>query len=623
MANVKTDSRTDKPRTPRNQKKVVDQVLENFTRDKNNRTPLEADWKKAHEDYNCDRDSRVYPWKSNLFIPMFFSDVETRVPAYVTALLSEIPILSCLPYPDAGFLDQEPEPVPDVVDQEGNPVVRPRSDLAIQQAKLCEALLARQLHPTAISKELTMFIKSMCMYHKAVFKIVWDARRQSPRLVNADIWDYFPDMAAGDIESGSHVNYRVYRYYKKIARDAKRSPKNWFNVAKLGKLRGVKSDNTSVAERLAVRGLSEPLAGAIKGNPKLELIESWDDDFFAVVEKSSRILIRWHPREEHPYKGKVKEDVPEYLLKPFVDFSPYPLVAEQYGMSDHTAVKSLQQELNDLRNQRLDGVHLTSNPMFIAGPLAQVPQSQLVSKPGKVVHVGQFDQFGPMPMPEIRPEIYREEETIKQDGQYATGAFDYMRGATPERAEAVGVFRGLQSAGARRFQSVVLRLNAEVIKPIGRAFIEMDRRLLRPDYVLRMTGDNKAVQVFETLRDPQRELPAEVDIMPVMPGEVGSKQVRVQQLINYLATMSGVIPPEALLVLAEAVGKELVPGEIEQIMAAVRRITQEAQLAGAAEQATGSRVARGNAQNQPGAGASEATLAQSEGAMGQGGGTQG
>jgi hypothetical protein len=92
-----------------------------------------------------------------------------------------------------------------------------------------------------------------------------------------------------------------------------------------------------------------------------------------------------------------------------------PVQHELYGIGIPEVSESLQEELNAVRNQRMDNVNLIINRMFIANKYADIDFDQLVSYPGNIILTNDVTAVQPLDTRDITKSAYMEEEIIKRD----------------------------------------------------------------------------------------------------------------------------------------------------------------------------------------------------------------
>ena len=129
----------------------------------------------------------------------------------------------------------------------------------------------------------------------------------------------------------------------------------------------------------------------------MEILEYWEDERVITV-ADGRVVIR---DDKNPYS----------CGKPFIHIVDQVVPHEFYGIGEIEQIESLQYELNDWRNHRMDGKTLTLNPMWWVPP--GVDLDDFIAEPGALFTGPQPPQ--PIDVRGDKRSDYREEEVIKGD----------------------------------------------------------------------------------------------------------------------------------------------------------------------------------------------------------------
>jgi len=113
---------------------------------------------------------------------------------------------------------------------------------------------------------------------------------------------------------------------------------------------------------------------------------------------------------------------------PFVDSRINATIGEFYGTGDLEYCESLLHEQRDIRNVELDNLTMTINKMFKVNRAGGVDTSELVWRPGGIVHVNHPDDVTVLESAHIPPESFRAQEDIRRDVELVTGVSDFTVG---------------------------------------------------------------------------------------------------------------------------------------------------------------------------------------------------
>jgi hypothetical protein len=211
-----------------------------------------------------------------------------------------------------------------------------------------------------------------------------------------------------------------------------------------------------------------------------------------------------------------------------------PIQHELYGVGIPEVSESLQEELNTVRNQRMDNVNLIINRMFVVNKYADVDFDSLVSFPGNVILSNDVEAIKPLDTRDITKSAYEEEDIIKRDIDNATGEWEYSRGATPPRREtATGIVR-LQQASNIRFDTIVKMLEFSVLRNIAKMFIWLDYQFLDAADFKGIVGEEEYKKYNGDMF--YKSTPVEVfrnfHFQPMGSSTTAIKEVRVQQIMQ-------------------------------------------------------------------------------------------
>lgn len=479
------------------------------------RKPREDKWKKFYELYRSHIEKRD-DGLSNLFIPIVFSAIETVLPRIVEAVFASRPYLAMLP--------REPEDV--------------------DNAKIMETLIDYQLvDKMNIVRKFSDFIRECLIYGTAVAKVTWRFETR-PKIVRVpkyevfgvkfgettqeektvfyddpefepiDIFDFFIDPDATSIDDAAYCIQRSYRSLSYLKNQADNGI--YENIDKLEGVSG--SGSLTSGERASDIGL-----GASSGGKKLEVLEYWTDDrVITVVER--QVVIR---DIKNPYYHR---------RKPFINIVDIPVPHEFYGIGEVEPIEYMQYAYNDFVNQIMDNMNLSINKMWIANSQSDIDPTQLISKPGHVIwaedvtgdlrEVALSDTTGP---------AFNMLGLIEQQTQNVLGVFDYIKGATPSRAETATTVTSLQEAANMRFKQKIRTIEVMGLRELGRFMIQLNQQFVDRERVIRIVGE-EGQMFFEV--DPG-EINGEFDLIPVGSSvdPVANKFSRQNQLMNLYNTV--------------------------------------------------------------------------------------
>lgn len=464
----------EKPKSVVN-KELANKIVSRYQTARNWREPLKQKWDDFYDLYRGVLDSATKAmWQANIFVPYSFSTIETIVPRLVAG-----------------------RPQIDVI---------PREEGDTDYARVQNYLIDYQWDQCDMDKLLPDIVRQMVIYGNSIVKIYWDKRvetveeeieidpdfpelgsqkvevekttKNQPVVEMVDLYDFFWDPKGFDIDSCGWVAHRTYRSYDYLLKMQKQGL--YKNVALLekDKNRPFKGETDKVTRTNAL-GTTDPqnYSGGSDKEANIELIEYWEDNRVVTIANRS-VVIR---DDKNPFAhGK----------KPFVRFIDQSVPKEFCGIGELEPIETLQKELNDMRNQRMDNASLILNRMWLVANGAGVDEDELVSDVGGVIHTDKIEGVQPLYPPEIPNSSYREETLIKADIQQTTGITDYTKGVASDalaNETATGISM-MQEAGNARIKLKMMNIEMG-IREIGKLFISLNKQFIDEETVIRILGE--------------------------------------------------------------------------------------------------------------------------------------
>jgi len=436
-------------------------------------------------------DSGRLPWRSNLFIPKTFEIIETVAPRVALAQkkFKTMPV-------------------------EGTDV---------ENSEAFTDLLDFQFEKTDMEEVIEELVKESLIYGTAIAKVTW--RDDMPYAETVDIFDFFPDPKARNQKEMKYAIHRVERDIEDLE-DNPNYDEKAINKLKMSDSTG--RSNTERIQRLGVTGTTDD-DGTRK---RFEVLEYWGDfrgkPYIIVV--ANGILLRC---DENPYAN----------WNPFVVVRDTIVPHEFYGIGEIEPIESLQNELNDIRNQRMDNVKMNLNRMWKVVSGGVQFEDELVSRPGGIIHLTRPDGLIPNDTQPIPSEAFTEESIIKSDAERTTGANSPLSGAlvSPMGGTQGGAinrtataWQGAINQADKRFSAKVNQIKRGLIG-IGRRYLELDQQFLDKEIAIRILGkDGEPMVVPLRPEDIKSSFDLTVEV------EYLDEFQQMQQDINLLQVMAQV-----------------------------------------------------------------------------------
>lgn len=465
---------------------------------KNWRDPYERRWKRFYKLYRSYRDSTAHPFKSNIFVPYIFSIIESVVPKMLGSVFNSRPIIS----------------------------VQPRKGAAVDMSKLLESLLEFQLDEEQLEffSKILEFFKETAIYGTSFMKII--PRFNDDELVSfnyidlepIDLFNIFPDYRAKSVRRMKYIIQLSYMDFDELEKlESQGFYKNVKDVEQY--VESAMNVDEAKRARLTDVGILDEY-GFDSTRKTIEVLEYWNKDKIYTI-GARKIILK---EEDNPFGG----------LLPFIMARYIPVQHELYGIGIPEAAESLQEELNTVRNQRMDNVNLIINRMFIANKYADIDFDSLTSFPGNVILTNDVNAIKPLETRDVTKSAYMEEDIIKRDIDSVTGEYPPGRGEPSEKREtATGIIR-LQQASNARFDTVVKMLEFTVIRHVAKMFLWLDYHFLPPEMFIKIVGEEEFQKYNGMMFYGQDidDILKQYNFQPMGSATTAVKEVRIQQIMQ-------------------------------------------------------------------------------------------
>jgi hypothetical protein len=383
-------------------------------------------------------------WGANLFIPKVYTAIETVLPR----LLSNNPKMLILPnVPEA---KDAVEPMQRRYEYDQN---RINYELRLQDTAKRGLIYGLGVQKTywhkcyRSTREMLPSVEDANTYvpQKRGRKLMWE----SPYAEAVDIYDFFWDPSAKDIESARYVIHRLWRDYDYVCQKVENG--DWDKID----LEQVKGQGSATNRAQVISGRMEAAGMSnfdIREGDQHEIWEYHDGDRVITV-LNNNLIVQDKP---NPFNhGEI----------PFQLYRPNRMDGEFAGISEVEAVKHLQYELNTLRSQRRDAATFALNPPLFAQEGA-LENNDLITGPGVYQEV-----WGDPKEVLWRPQLgdipgsgYQEEDAILRDFDQTTGINDAVTGAESQPETTATGYQLRQANANERIKLKAKNLMVETVR---------------------------------------------------------------------------------------------------------------------------------------------------------------
>lgn len=275
------------------------------------------------------------------------------------------------------------------------------------------------------------------------------------------------------------------------------------NTKKMSQIDDGKTKDNAVDETSG-SGSSTPDKNA--GEKTLEIWECWDHVENTLVTIFNRTTSGRN--EENPYSqingGQCFIDLPDITLN-----------WEYYAMSHLEPVESTIHEMADSRNQAMDDIVFSLDPIRKVKKGQGYKDSDLVHKPGAIWYLNKADDVVIERGPEISRSWVEKDSLLRREVQTSLALSEYTQGMPKSGTEPASKVEILLQQTNIRFSLLVRQMEIAVTDVVN-AFIQMNQLFLGNEKSYRITGRGRKKPTFGkfTAEDKQVNVDAYVDIVP-------------------------------------------------------------------------------------------------------------
>jgi len=272
------------------------------------------------------------------------------------------------------------------------------------------------------------------------------------------------------------------------------------NTLKMGQIDDRKNKDNAIDE---THGNGSSTPDKMAGDKVVEIWECWDH----VENKLITIFNRKEAvrNQENPYLningGQVFIDLPDITLN-----------WEYYAMGHLEPVETTIHEIADSRNQAMDDIVFSLDPIRKVKKGKGYKDSDLVHKPGAIWYLQQADDVVIERGPEISRQWVEKDNLLRREVQTSLALSEYTQGMPKSSQEPASKVEILLMQTNIRFSLLVRQMEIAITK-LTNAMIQMNREFLGDEKSYRITGKKMRWGKF-TKEDKNVEVDAFVDVVP-------------------------------------------------------------------------------------------------------------
>lgn len=461
-------------------------------------------WYRYYRKYRSKHDEEFLKYRTGkftIFVPLIFTLIENILPRFIIGTFGSYPYINIVP---VGEEDIEP-------------------------AKKAERLLNTQLSQDKIILKAPGWFKQFSMYGTSPAKVLWKAnyaefpvgkttksvlKYLGPSLEPMDVFDLLVDPKATDIgiDSAGYIIHTIILSEEEMKDRVENAKKYQY------KFNGIdwEAESFSANSELWDKFQREKSVGITNR-------ESTDRRYWRFDEY-------WTPRALITVLNKrhIIRRSPNMILDyPFINLNRNPLLGDFYGIGDIETVEDLMDEINYIRNLRLDNMDIQVNGMWAVERSAQINPEELIARAGKVVFTNDIQGIKQLTFADMTGPARNEEMLLKAEMNEASGLTDAMKGTDrPGQMPAAGMAMLIEGA-SYRIKLGLLMIEHHGIRELGEKFMRLNYLNLPANHITRLVGESSWLK----LKGPE-EVFGNYDYIPSGSSEFINKEALRQSLIQ-------------------------------------------------------------------------------------------
>lgn len=307
----------------------------------------------------------------------------------------------------------------------------------------------------------------------------WDKEKQSPMFEPLLPFNFFPDPTCNHARNLKRCFRRIYTMvddleekfdegFYTIPEDYRGDKEKFFDE--------LKSFVTTNLERLQLADRIR--LSSTHNTNEIEIIEYYEPNRIITMIGGSYII------------RDVRTDLGE--LPFIIGYNTY-CSGEFWGIGEVEMIEQHIEDATDIRANRKENMIMQQNNQWIVDMSKLYYEEDLVSAPNQIIRAdGGKDAIWPVPKQPISRETYMEEDILRRDIVEVSGQAEYFRGTPHDGGvETATAINSLADTAQARWNLKLTNLSDYFLKPLGRKWIELNKKYLKP-FEMRLDEKDKA-----------------------------------------------------------------------------------------------------------------------------------
>lgn len=193
----------------------------------------------------------------------------------------------------------------------------------------------------------------------------------------------------------------------------------------------------------------------------------------------------------------------------YINYCPYPIAGQVWGRSVPDILRHLSEEVDAIRNSRVNAGTLALTPVFIQRRGSTSRTDGRSFSPGDIIEADDVDGIKQLTVNPPTQAAFAEEDKAQREAEKVTGASDVMQGVSAKGDTTLGETQLMLQAGNAKFEVIVGRVQ-KANTALARQTLGLMRQHMTAEQEFAITGTSE----FEFMAISPRDMRARVNLAP-------------------------------------------------------------------------------------------------------------
>lgn len=193
----------------------------------------------------------------------------------------------------------------------------------------------------------------------------------------------------------------------------------------------------------------------------------------------------------------------------YINYCPYPIPGQIWGRSVPDILRHLSEEVDAIRNSRVNAGTLALTPVFIQRRGSTSRTDGRSFSPGDIIEADDVDGIKQLTVNPPTQAAFAEEDKAQREAEKVTGASDVMQGVSAKGDTTLGETQLMLQAGNAKFEVIVGRVQ-KANTTLARQTLGLMRQYMTAEQEFAITGTSE----FEFMTISPKDMRARVNLAP-------------------------------------------------------------------------------------------------------------